>query len=290
MKTTAKRITVIGLGKMGVKIAELLRDNGNEVTVWNRTAARASEIKGLNFIENIDEAIAQSEVSILIVFDYAAINEIFRKIDDISVLKDKTFINLTTGSLQDAENLEHFIQQHGGKYLDGAIQVAPEQMGKPDTTILLSGTEQVFEEQESLIKILGENIKYLGAKISAASAMDLATLGWLYGSYAGLIHGAALIARTGLDLGNYRDIIAEITPGFTEFFKHELDVIHSGDYTISQSPLSISAAATERISTAMKDSGIDHTFHENISLMLKKAVQLGYEKEELAALVKIVLK
>ncbi|WP_316814423.1 hypothetical protein [Pedobacter heparinus] len=91
-----------------------------------------------------------------------------------------------------------------------------------------------------------------------------------------------------MDLGNYRDIIAEITPGFTEFFKHELDVTHSGDYTISQSPLSISAAATARISTAMKDSGIDYTFHENISLMLKKAVQAGYEKEELAALVKIV--
>jgi hypothetical protein len=59
-----------------------------------------------------------------------------------------------------------------------------------------------------------------------------------------MLHGVGLCQQSGLELDAFRDILGEITPGFAEFFKYEIDVIKRGDFTVSQSPLSISVAAT----------------------------------------------
>jgi 3-hydroxyisobutyrate dehydrogenase-like beta-hydroxyacid dehydrogenase len=285
-----KAITVIGLGQMGVRLAELLRDGGNPVIVWNRTIEKAQKIEGVQVVADIDSAIEQGSVIIICVYDYKAVNEVLASLKDKSFLAGKSIINLTTGSPDEATDLERWVKGNGGHYLDGAIQVAPEQMGLPDTTILISGGQDVFKQYEDQLRIFGGNIKYLGANASAASAMDLATLAWLYGSYVGLMHGAALVESTGLELSSFSDIITEITPGFTTFFKHELHTIATKDFTISQSPLAISIAATQRIHDAIKDNGIDGTFAGSIALLLKKADAAGLGGQELASLIKVIRK
>jgi 3-hydroxyisobutyrate dehydrogenase-like beta-hydroxyacid dehydrogenase len=285
-----QKVTIVGLGQMGIKLAELLRDQSISVTVWNRSIAKANAIKNVQVIANLNSAIDQSAIIIICVYDYNAINEILSGPEIEAALKGKTIINLTTGSPQEAENLNAQIIGYGAHYLDGAIQVAPDQMGMPDTTILISGDQQVYNEQETLLKFFGGNIKYLGSKATAASAMDLATLTWLYGSYIGLMYGAGLAKGAGLNLSVYSDILAEITPGFTSFFQHQLQVIETGNYAISQSPLAISVAATQRIWDAVKDSGMDTKFPENMALLLKKAEVSGYGEQELAALIKVVQK
>lgn len=289
-KNIQQKVTIVGLGQMGIKLAELLRDQNIPITVWNRSIAKAKDIKNVRVIANLNNAIDQSAIIIICVYDYKAINEILSGPEIQAALKGKTIINLTTGSPQEADNLDLRMKNYDAYYLDGAIQVAPDQMGMPDTTILISGDQHIYNEQETLLKILGGNIKYLGPKASAASAMDLATLTWLYGSYIGLIYGAGLARNADLDLNVYSNILAEITPGFTAFFQHQLQVIETDNYTISQSPLSISVAATQRIWDAIKDSKMDTRFPENIALLLKKAEVSGYGGQELAALIKVVQK
>ena len=81
--------------------------------------------------------------------------------------------------------------------------------------------------------------------------------------------------------------VAEISPAFGEFFKHEGAVIQSGNYEISESPLKISAEATERLAQAAREGGINSEFPTFVSGIFKKAVAAGYENEEVAALVKV---
>lgn len=287
-KNMLQKVTIVGLGQMGIKLAELLRDYEIAVTVWNRTISKAKAIKNVQVTENLDKAIIQSDIIVICVYDYQAVNEILSGLEVEAVLKGKTIINLTTGNPQEADNLDLQIKSYGAHYLDGAIQVAPDQMGLPDTTIFISGDQHIYNKQKTLLKIFGGNIKYLGSKASAASAMDLATLTWLYGSYIGLIYGAGLANNAGLDLGVYSNIIAEITPGFTAFFQHQLRAIKTDNYAISQSPLSISVAATQRIWDVIKESKMDTNFPEKMALLLKKAEVSGYGGQELAALIKVV--
>jgi len=283
-----KQITVIGLGQMGKRLAELLLAQGYSVSVWNRTRAKADAITGVKVFENLEEAIRQSPLIVICVLDYEAVDRIFESITDKSVLTGKTLINFTTADPQEAEQLETMLADLNAGYVNGAIQVAPDQMGLPETTIIVSGKNEHFNGSRNALTVFGGNIKYLGDRAALASAMDLATLTWLYGSYTGLIHGIVLSQKTGLSLNAFSEILGEITPGFTEFFKHQIGVVEKGDFTISQSPLSISVAATQRIYHAFRKARTQPAFIKTISDLLQKAESGGLADQELAALVKVV--
>ncbi len=273
---------------MGTRLAELLIAQGYTVSVWNRTRAKADAITGAKVFDSLEEAVRQSPLVVICVLDYEAVNRIFENIADKSVLAGRTFINFTTADPQEAEQLETTLAGLNAGYINGAIQVAPDQMGLPETTIIVSGQQDHFERSRDALAVFGGNIKYLGDRAALASAMDLATLTWLYGSYTGLIHGIVLSQKTGLSLSAFSEILGEITPGFTEFFKHQIGVVEKGDFTISQSPLSISVAATQRIHNAFRNAGARPAFAKTISDLLQEAESSGLADQELAALVKVV--
>lgn len=291
MNTTennATPVTVIGLGNMGASIARLLLSSEYKVTVWNRTASKADPLVGKGAIATADikEAIRTSSIMIICVYDYLATQSIFddNAIDD--VLRGKVLIQLSTGSPKEARELERRVHRSGAEYLDGAIQVAPEQMGKPDTSILFSGAENAFATTQRILKTLGGNLVYLGGDPGAASAMDLATLASIYGTLFGFFHGAAISESEGFNVEQYAAIVADILPSFGEFLKHEAAVIRSDNFETSQSPLSISIAATERLLQTAKETGINTDFPMYAAGVLKKAETAGYAGEELAAVYK----
>jgi len=288
METLKNQISIIGLGPMGIKIAQLYLQKGFQVTVFNRTAAKADQLvkEGARLAKNISEAIEASPVSIIIIHNYAVANDLFSSIETGNALAGKLIVQLTTGTSQEARLSETWFNGKTADYLDGAIQVAPEQMAQPDTTILFSGNSRKYLEIEDTLKILGGNLKYLGENIGAAAAMDTATLSYIYGAAAGFLHGALIAESENFDVREYGNIIAEIAPGMGEFLKHEGAVISSGDFKLSQSPLAISVEATERILATAKLSGINSEFPQFAANWLKRAKDAGYEQEEFAAVIK----
>ncbi len=286
---TIKKATVIGLGQMGVTLARLLMKQGYNVTLWNRTKQKADALvkEGATFASDVVDAIKASNMIVICVLDYTATKAILFK-DEISALvADKTIIQLTTGSPEDARELETWANMHNAHYIDGAIQVAPEQMARPDTTIFIAGKKEAFNNSEAVLKIFGGNIKYLGEKISAAAAMDLASLSYLYGSLLGFFHAVSISEAEGFPIDLLGAIVREVSPGFTEFMQYEAGVIQSGDFAITQSPLSISVEATERILRSSQAYKINTEVAELSASFFKRARQAGLEKQELASLIKI---
>ena len=108
--------------------------------------------------------------------------------------------------------------------------------------------------------MFGGNVKYLGEQVGAASAMDLATLSYVYGAMLGFVHGARIAESEGFRVDQFGSLVAEISPTFGEFFRHEGAVIQSGNYAVSESPLKISIEATERLAQAARQSGINTEF------------------------------
>jgi 3-hydroxyisobutyrate dehydrogenase-like beta-hydroxyacid dehydrogenase len=282
-----KKISVIGLGQMGKKIAEMFVQKDYEVTVWNRTQEKA-KASNTKLAKDVEEAVAQSRVSIICVLDNMAVTEILTRINSRKVFTGKTIINFTTGSPAEVKKLESWLTNLGASYLNGAIQVAPDQMGLPDTTILMGGNKEAFALCQDILAVLGGNIKFLGEQASASPAMDLATLAWVYGSYVGLMYGVAFCQKEGINLEDYRTIVGEIAPSFLEFYKHEINTIHQGNFNITQSPLSISVGASQRIADTVRSMGLDTDFTDVIAGLLRKAKDKGYEQEEVAALIKVI--
>lgn len=288
--STPKKVSVIGLGTMGSTLARLLLDSRYQVTVWNRTASKAKQLvrDGAILAASAADAIKASPVVVICVYDYKSTNSILNTEGITSTLAGRTLIQLTTGSPKEAQESEIWAHKYKADYLDGAIQAAPSQMGKSDTFILISGTETVFRRSESTLNVFGGGITYLGESVEAASAMDLATLSYIYGATLGFMHGAHVAETSGIPVDMYGNLVADISPTFGEFFKHEGFVIQSGNFEVSESPLNISVEATNRILQQAKEAKISTEIPELAAELFRRAEAAGYGNEEAAALIKVL--
>lgn len=283
-------VTVVGLGAMGTTIAQLFINQGLRVTLWNRSRDKAEDLikQGASIATTITEALEASPITIMCVFDYAAAADILQQVHSAAALKQRTLIQMTTGNPDDARKSLVWASAYEMNYLDAAIQAAPSQMGQENTPVLLSGDEKVFQETKPLLKILAGNIIYLGGKIDAAATVDAATLSYVYGAMTGFTHGARMVEVAGLDVAQFGKIVNEISPSFGEFFQHEGNVIQSGDFTISESPMRISVIATERILQSSIDAKINTEIPEFIADLFKRANNAGLGDKEAAALIEVI--
>lgn len=287
---TMSNVTVIGLGPMGFKLAELLIDAGHAVTLWNRTPDKARPLmeRGAKLALSPAAAMSASPTTIVCLFDYAAVETILSGEGSSVAMRDRLIINLGTGGPEEARRLESYVLKHGGRYLDGAIQAAPSQMGRDDTPLFVSGGHAHFRGAESLLRVFAGKLIYLGEKIDAAAYMDLATLSYVYGSFAGFLHGANIAKETGLDIAAYGNLVNVISPGFGAFFEHEANVIASGDFQITESPLRISIPAVRRILRTSERLQINTEVPTLVDGWLQRAAMAGLADEELAALIKVL--
>lgn len=286
----SKTVTVIGLGMMGITLARLLLQSGYRVTVWNRSPQKADELvkEGAVLAADAAAAISASPVTVICVYDYKATNDILRTKETEAALRGRSLIQLTTGSPQEARESGQWAQALQTGYIDGAIQAAPAQMGRPDTPILVSGEAEAYAQAEPILRVFGGNISYLGPQTGAASAMDLATLSSIYGTMLGFFHGVRIMESEGFPVDTFGGIVAGITPTFGDFIRHEGNVISSGDFSVTESPMRISVEAVDRIAQHAHDAGLNTSFPDFANALFKKAKAAGLMEEELAAMIKVL--
>ena len=283
-------VTMIGLGPMGIALAELLLRAGLSVTVWNRTSGKSAALieRGASLAPTPGAAIAASPITLVCVYDYAAAGAILEAEGAPAAAKDRLIVNLGTGSPEDAALIEATVHDHGGRYLDGAIQAAPSQMGGADTPLLISGPLPHFREAEPILRLLAGNLVHLGEEIGAAASMDLSTLSYVYGSFAGFLHGARIAEAAGVDVAAYGALVNAISPSFGAFFQHEGKVIASGDFRITESPLRISIPAVRRILATSERLGLNTELPAVVAGWLRRADAEGLADQEVAALIKVL--
>ncbi|MES2938358.1 MAG: NAD(P)-binding domain-containing protein [Pseudomonadota bacterium] len=283
-------ITVMGLGMMGTTLARLLLRAGHRVTVFNRTPAKgtALEAEGAHAAPDAASAVAASRVVVASVSDSTTARAMLSAPDVQRQLAGRTIVQLSTGSPQDALDFEAWVAGHGALFLCGAIQAAPAQMGQPDTPIIVSGSRAAFDAAKPALEVFGGSIENLGERASLASAMDLATLSYVYGATLGLLQGACVAEAEGLPVERLGALVAGISATFGQFLRHEAKVIASGDFTASESPLRISVDATERIAQHARDAGIHAGFPTLVAELFCAAAQAGWADQEAAAVVKLM--
>lgn len=285
-------VTVIGLGQMGGELARLLLGSGRSVTVWNRTAEKVAPLveRGAHLAATPADAFAASPVILTILYDDDALAAVLGAENVRTSLSGKLVVNLGTSGPDAARAFQNQIVAAGGRYVDGAIQAAPSQMGRPDTPIIIAGAAADLDAAEPTIRILAGNPARVGDRIDAAAFMDLATLSYVYGAYAGFLHGSLMAESVGIDVATYGNLVKDISPSFGAFFAHEGRVIQSGDFTVSESPLRISVSAVARILQSSRDLDLNDAVPGLIDAWLREAAQLGLADQELAALIKVIRK
>lgn len=285
---TNKKVSVLGLGQMGYRIAQLYSEAGYEVTAWNRTPGKGEGLEKVQLAETAEQAILASPVVIAIILNNKGVFELLNGLTDIRIFTDKALINFTSGSTAEADRIEKIISDAGGAYIHGAIQASPEQLGLRSATIVISGSKEAFERYENDLTIIGGKIRYLSDRAAASLAMDTATSTWVYGAFVGLLYGAELCRQYNLSLKDYADIIGDISPEFIDYFKQEVMVVDRNDFRLTSSSVSLHLAVVQRLADSFKDVNVKQDFPTIIRDLLAEAEQKGFGEEELAAITKVI--
>ncbi|MBO0791854.1 MAG: NAD(P)-dependent oxidoreductase [Ktedonobacteraceae bacterium] len=283
-------VSVIGLGQMGVALTRALLEHGYRVTVWNRTRLKAESLVQAEAVlaESAASAVDASPVVIMCVVDYETADSILETKEVIAALTGRVLVQLSTGSPQQARESEAWARARNVDYLDGAIAATPVQIGKPNSTIFVSGAQTAFQRSESLLRSLAGNVVYLGEQIGTASAVDLAFLSYLFGSMLGFFHGARLLEAEGLHVASLGPMIADTAPAIGGMMKNSADAIARDAYERPESSLKICAEGVELLLRQAQEARINNEFPKLASHLFGKAVAAGYGDEKAAALIKVL--
>ena len=90
-------VAVIGLGNMGTVLARILLEHGYEVTVWNRTAAKARPLAemGARVAADPARAVAAAPLTVVCIERYQQVTDVLAQAGGQEALDGRTIVNLT---------------------------------------------------------------------------------------------------------------------------------------------------------------------------------------------------
>lgn len=198
----------IGLGNLGGAIAGRLMQQGVELTVYNRTRARAEGLAGnARVVGTAAEVFESMDITFMCLFDSEAVAEV---LTGDGGLKDTEhcgiIIDITTNHFRPVDGFHKYVSSKGGAYLEAPVLGSVVPAAKGMLTVLVSGPEDSYNKALPLLKIIGTNIFHLPGHSTAAKMKLINNL--VLGSLMATLAEALTMAETiGLDREQALDIL-----------------------------------------------------------------------------------
>src|SRR6266516_1609758 len=134
------RIALLGTGKMGSTIADRLARAGFEMTLWNRTRARAEALGMGHVATSPAEAAQDADLVISSLTGPDAVRVAYLGDDGaLASARDQLFIDMSTAGADIVAELASAIGQTGARLVDAPIIGAPTLVRSGQAAILVGG-------------------------------------------------------------------------------------------------------------------------------------------------------
>ncbi|MEV6776082.1 NAD(P)-dependent oxidoreductase [Streptomyces syringium] len=274
------QVSVLGLGAMGSALAGALVKAGYATTVWNRSPGKADGLvaQGAKAADTAGDAVRAGRLVIACLLDHASVHEV---LDPLSgELAGRTLVNVTTTSPAQSRELADWAARTGVAYLDGGIMAVPQMIGQPGSSILYSGSADVFHQHKPLLDLWGSST-YFGEDAGLASLYDLALLAGMYVMFAGFLHGAAMVAPAGVTAGEFAIRAAPWLTAMTGAFEGFAAVIDGGDYTV-EGQQSLNFSHLGDFLAASSELGISTEVVAMVQRLIQRQIDAGHGEEGFA--------
>jgi len=168
----------IGLGNLGIAIAENILATHQPLYIYNRTAAKAQPLadKGAMICASVKELAAQCDVVFTIVSDDTALNDITTGPDGIAAHLRKGGIHVSLSTILPATSVAlHALHlQYGSQYLDCPVMARPDVARMRKIQFLISGDNASIQTVKPLLEQAGAAaIWEFGNEVGAANVAKL---------------------------------------------------------------------------------------------------------------------
>lgn len=268
-------VTVLGLGAMGRALAAAFVRAGHPTTVWNRSVGQDAELvaAGAKSARTVTEAVAGGDLVVACLFDHRSVHEVLDPVADLLV--GRALVNLTSTEPRGSRELAQWAASHGIDFLDGGIMATPPMIGQPGSSLLYSGSREIFDNHRETLELLG-TAEYFGEDAGHAALVDFALLSGMYVMFAGFYHGGAMVRSIGISAEEFGKRAAGFLTAMTGSLPIAGAKIDSGDYSIPFQPLTFTKAALDTIVSASRNAGVDLDVIGPIKNLVDRQVADGY--------------
>ena len=280
-----RRVSIIGLGLMGSALAEALLNAGHEVTVWNRTAAKAEPLtaKGARAAASAAEALAASETTIISVSDHAATMKILATVAPGDAGKGQSLVQLSSMTADESRETARWAAAQGIGYLEGSVFGLPASALAGTAMILLSGPRDVFDANEQVMRAFGE-AQHLSPETGAAVSFDRVYYAWVYGSWMAFIQGAAMAHAKGISVDAYTRVVLARCSAAPERYSFFGRLIANRAHDDVQCRLDVHAASFAETLAMCRETGVDDALPAAVMHNFERAIAAGHGDQELSAI------
>lgn len=277
-------VSLLGTGLLGAPIAFRLASTGLAVTVWNRTAFRASPLgeAGLEVVPTPVEALLASPVTILMLADGPAIREVLFSPEAVAALAGRTVVQMGTIGPDESRAFAAEIAAAGGEWVEAPVLGSIPQADSGTLQVMVGGTADQLERLEPLFSCLGKDIRLVG-EVGKAAALKLA-LNQLIGSLtAAFATSLAYVRAEGLDPEIFMGILrpsALYAPTFDKKLGRMLD----GEYSNPTFPLRLLRKDVELFARAASEAGVGSRMAEAVLSIVDTAMEKGLAEGDYSAL------
>jgi 2-hydroxy-3-oxopropionate reductase len=204
------RVGFVGLGLMGLPMAQRILDAGYQLTVFNRTAekARALVDAGAEQAASPAEVAAASDVVVTIVTDTPDVVQVVTREGGLlaGAHQDMTWIDMSTISPEATRELGARVAARGVETLDAPVSGGPPGAAAGTLAIMVGGKQEVYEASLPILRTMGSVITHmgdLGAGQVTKACNQIVLAGYLLGISEGLVFGA----KAGVDPARIREAL-----------------------------------------------------------------------------------
>jgi 3-hydroxyisobutyrate dehydrogenase-like beta-hydroxyacid dehydrogenase len=280
MTPTPHAVSFLGLGEMGSALARAALAAGHASTVWNRNPDKATALvdNGARPAGTAADAVAASDLIVVCLFDHQSVHDVLDPLADR--LAGRRLLNLTTTSPDGARELARWAASIGVDYLDGGIMATPEMIGTPQSRVLYSGSQGLYDDYRQLLELWGD-AEYFGDDAGMASLYDLALLSGMYLMFAGFFHGAAMVGAAGVPAKEFATRAAAWLQNVVFAITEYAEIIDGGDYSLpGQQSLEFSDISD--IVEASRALGISTEVVDVVQRLIHRQIDAGHGKDGLA--------
>jgi len=218
----SNKVAFIGLGVMGFPMAGYISKAGHDVTVYNRTAAKAEKwaqtYKGKT-ASTPAEAAKEADFVFTCVGNDNDLKEVTTGPEGAfqNVKKGAVFIDNTTASAKVARELFNIATEKGFGFLDAPVSGGQAGAENGALTVMVGGEESDYQKAEPVIDCYSKKIKLLGTAGSGQLAKMVNQI-----CIAGLVQALSEGIRFGQNAGlNVEDVIEVISKGAAQSWQME---------------------------------------------------------------------
>ncbi|MCR9269889.1 MAG: NAD(P)-dependent oxidoreductase [Hyphomonadaceae bacterium] len=224
------RVAFLGLGVMGYPMAGHLSKAGHQVTVWNRTLAKAEAWAGAHKGEAAStpaDAVFGAEYVMLCLGDDPDVAAVYEQLEP-SVGGGMVIIDHTTASADLARSLFQRASKKGAAFIDAPISGGQAGAEKGQLTIMCGGDASAFAQAQPIMSAYGKRMTLIGESGAGQLAKSVNQI-CIAGILQGLAEGLHFADQAGLDISK---VIGAISGGAAQSWQMEnrWETMDKGEY------------------------------------------------------------